>query len=123
VSAIRSRLFGSTFPTGLAQQFSLAPLGTAGNLGRNAGSGPSLWQFNVNFTREWKINERFKIRPSLEVTNPLNLNIFSFGSGFIDFQNLNSTVPATQQLARDSFLAPTRTMTHRRMRVGIRFDF
>ncbi len=120
---IRSRVYASTFPAELAQNFFLAPIGSPGNLGRNAGHGPTLWQFNVNVTRDFKLTERLRLRPSFEVTNPLNMNIFSFGSGFINFENLSSTVPATLLEAQRSFLAPSRTMTHRRMRLGIRFDF
>jgi hypothetical protein len=123
VDDIRWRVYQSAFPSALAQQFSLAPLGSAGTLPRNAGNGPALVQFNMNVTREFKFRERFRIRPSLEITNPLNLNVFSFGSNFINFENLSSTNPTTLQQARDSFLAPTRTMTHRRIRLGIRFDF
>ena len=118
----------SPFPAALAGQLSLAPLGSPGNLPRNAGSGPSLWQFNLNITREWKLTERFRLRPSFEITNPLNMNIFSFGSNFIDLENLpicTSGAPLTpaQAEACNRFLAPTRTMTHRRMRLGLRFDF
>ena len=74
-------------------------------------------------TREWKFNERYKLRPSIEITNPLNMNVFSFGSNFINFDQLNSTSAATVQTARDNFLAPTRTITPRRIRLGLRFDF
>ncbi|HRI03487.1 MAG TPA: carboxypeptidase regulatory-like domain-containing protein [Pyrinomonadaceae bacterium] len=126
---IQWRLYQSSpFPAGVAQQLSLAPLGSPGTLPRNAGHGPSLWQFNVNLTREWKISERFRIRPSLEVTNPFNMRVFSYGSNFINFDNLSActtggALTTTQQNTCDGFLAPTRTMTHRRMRLGIRFDF
>jgi hypothetical protein len=120
---INWRVYGSTFPQSLADQFSLAPIGSSGNLGRNAGIGPQLWQFNLNVTREFKITERIKIRPSLEVTNPLNMNVFSFGSNFINFDQLNSTSATTVQTAKDNFLAPTRTITSRRMRLGFRVDF
>lgn len=124
LSDINWRLFGSQpFPDALAARFSLAPIGSPGNLPRNAGNGPALWQFNLNVSREFRFGERFRLRPSLEVTNPLNLNVFSFGSNFINFDLLNSTNAATVAAARDAFLAPTRTMTHRRMRVGLRFDF
>jgi len=56
------------------------------------------------------------------------MRVFSFGSNFINFDNLSActgggTLTATQQATCDGFLAPTRTMTHRRMRVGLRFDF
>lgn len=128
-SDINWRVFGSSpFPTQVASQLSLAPLGSAGTLGRNAGNGPQLWQFNLNVTREFKFSERFRLRPSLEITNPLNMNIFSFGSNFINFGNLaacsGSVTPTpTEQETCNGFLAPTRTMTSRRMRVGVRFDF
>jgi len=121
--AIQWREFGSPFPTGLASQFGLAPIGSPGNLGRNAGHGPELWQFNLNVTREFRISERYRLRPSVEMTNPLNMNIYSFGSNFINFDFLNSTTSTTVQTARDNFLAPTRTMTPRRIRFGLRFDF
>ncbi|MFL6375723.1 MAG: TonB-dependent receptor domain-containing protein [Pyrinomonadaceae bacterium] len=122
------RIYGSTFPSALASQFAFAPIGSPGNLRRNAGHGPQLWQLNVNVTRTWKIGERFKIRPSLEVFNPLNMRIFSFGSNFIDFNNLSLCSAGTgltlaQQETCNTFLAPTRTMNQRRMRLGIRFDF
>ena len=117
------REFGTTFPQSLADRFSLAPLGSPGNLPRNAGRGPALYQFNLNVSREFKVGERYRIRPSAEFTNILNWNVFSFGSNFINFDLLNSTNPTTLAAARDGFLAPTRTVTARRMRLGIRFDF
>jgi|CXWL01.1.fsa_nt_gi hypothetical protein len=128
VNDIRWRVYGSAFPAQLASQLSLAPLGSPGTLPRNAGQGPRLWQFNVNVTREWKLSERFRLRPSLEVTNPLNLRVFSYGSNFINFDNLSlcttgGTLTTAQRATCDGFVAPTRTMTHRRMRLGLRLDF
>jgi hypothetical protein len=125
---INWRVYGSTFPSDLAARFSFAPIGSPGTLGRNAGHGPQLWQFNVNITREFRFSERFRLRPSFETTNPLNMRIFSFGSNFINLDNITpcssgGPLPAAQQTICDSFLAPTRTMTHRRMRLGLRFDF
>lgn len=126
---IRWRIFSSSpFPAALAGQLSLAPLGSPGTLPRNAGKGPSLWQFNLNLTREWKFSERFKLRPSLEITNPFNMRVFSYGSNFINFDNLSlctsgGTLTTAQQQTCDGFLAPTRTATHRRVRLGLRFDF
>ena len=112
------------FPVELRDRLSLAPLGSPGDLPRNAGHGPRLFQFNMNLSRQWKFHERYKLRPSLEVTNPLNINNFSFGSNFIDFQNVGTcTATGPQVTACETFLAPSRTMTHRRMRVGLRFDF
>lgn len=128
-SLINWREFGSPFPTGLAQAFTPAPLGSAGNLPRNAGHGPAQYIFNLNVTREFRISERFKLRPSIEFTNPLNMTVYSFGSNFINFDYLNSANPgtvggvSTAQTSRDNFLAPTRTGTPRRIRLGLRFDF
>ena len=51
------------------------------------------------------------------------MTIFSFGSNFINFDYLNSTSATTVQSAKDNFLAPTRTITARRIRFGLRFDF
>lgn len=123
VSDIKWREFGSSYPQALADRFTLAPIGSPGTLGRNAGNGPQLWQFNLMVTREFRFSERFRLRPSLEMTNPLNMTIFSFGSNFINFDQFNSTNPITVQAARDNFLAPTRTIAPRRLRLGLRFDF
>ena len=76
-----------------------------------------------------------RLRPSIEFGNILNMAVFSFGSNFIDFEDLNvadlaPTPPgptAAQQLtqanARNFFLVPTRTYRPRQIRLGIRFDF
>ncbi len=123
VNDIRWRVFGSTFPQGLADQFSLAPIGSPGNLKRNAGTGPSHYIFDLNFSREFRVTERFRIRPSAEFGNILNMTVFSFGSNFIDFDLLNSTNPTTVANARAGFIAPTRTIRPRDIRLGLRVDF
>jgi hypothetical protein len=123
VSDIRWRVFDTDYPQSLADRFTLAPIGSPGNLPRNAGHGPSLFQFNMSVTREFKFGERFRLRPTAEFTNILNMNIFSFGSNFINFDSLNSTNPTTVAAAKAGFLAPTRTTTPRRIRLGLRFDF
>ena len=117
------RIIDSPYPQALADRFSLAPIGSPGNLPRNAGHGPALYQFNLNVTREFKFGERFRLRPTAEFTNILNWNTFSFGSNFINFDSLNSGSATTVAAAKAIFLAPTRTGTARRMRFGIRFDF
>ncbi len=117
------RVLGSTYPEALASRFSVAPIGSPGNLPRNAGHGPQQFKFDLSITREFKFGERFRLRPVAEFTNPFNMRVFSFGSNFINFDSLNSTNPVTVQASKDAFLAPTRTNTHRRMRFGIRFDF
>jgi len=123
LSDINWRKFDSGFPQALADRFAVAPIGSPGNLPRNAGRGPSLYQFNLNVSRDFKIGERFKLHPSAEFTNVFNTTVFSFGSNFIDFDLLNSTNATTVANAKAGFLAPTRTGTARRLRFGVRFDF
>ena len=126
LSDIKWRVYGAErFPEAVAADFSLAPIGSPGNLPRNAGHGPSLYQFDFRMSREFRFgrDNRFRLLPSAEFTNPFNMRIFSFGSNFINFDYLNSTNAATVAAAKAAFLAPTRTRFHRRMRFGIRFDF
>jgi hypothetical protein len=118
---------GSPVPDALISQFSLQPIGAkSGNLPRNAGRGPGFFTFDMSVTREWKLGERRRLRPVIEFDNILNATVFSYGAEFVDFQALRSdgTAPtATQQLARQNFLVPTRTYKQRQIRVGMRFDF
>lgn len=109
---------GSPFPTALASQMSLQPIGSrSGNLGRNSGRGPSFYTFDLNVTREWKFGERMKLRPVIEFDNILNAAVFSYGAEYIDFGTL------TTQAQQDQFLVPTRTYRQRQIRLGMRFDF
>ncbi|MBK7709436.1 MAG: TonB-dependent receptor [Acidobacteria bacterium] len=124
VKDIKYRKPGSPVPDALLAQFSLQPIGAAsGNLPRNSGTGPSLFGFDLNVSREWKIGDRFRLRPVIEFNNIFNAAIFSYGAEFVDFQALSSTPTATQTLARQNFLVPTRTYRQREIRVGLRFDF
>lgn len=120
---ITFREFGSPFPADLASRFTLAPIGSPGNLPRNAGRGPRLYNFNLNVSRQFTFKERFRLRPSIEFSNILNMTVYSFGSNFINFDRFNSTNPATIALAEQAFLVPTRTIAPRRIRIGFRFDF
>lgn len=123
LSDIVWRKFDSTFPSTLAGQFALAPIGSPGNLPRNAGTGPSLFIFDLNMSRQFKISERFVLRPSAEFGNIMNATVFSFGSNFINFDLLNSTNATTIAAAQAAFLAPTRTVRPRQIRFGLRFEF
>lgn len=110
---------GSGVPEALLAQFSLQPIGSrSGNLPRNAGRGPKQYIFDLNITREWKFGERFRLRPTVEFGNILNMAVFSFGSEFVDFIGPNASATA-----RENFLVPTRTFRPRQIRFGIRFDF
>jgi len=127
VKDIKYREPGSPIPDALLAQFSLQPIGAkSGNLPRNSGTGPNLFTFDLNVTREFKFEKRFRIRPVIEFNNLFNASVFSFGSEFIDFQALRNdgTAPtAAQTLARQNFLVPTRTYRQREIRLGVRFDF
>ncbi|HRH42608.1 MAG TPA: hypothetical protein PKY82_13350, partial [Pyrinomonadaceae bacterium] len=116
---------GSPFPSTLASQFSLQPIGAvSGNLLRNIGIGPRLYLFDLNLSRDFKITERMRLRPNLEFGNILNAAVFNFGAGFIDFNALSPTASATAIADfQSSFLVPTRTYRQRQIRVGLRFDF
>jgi len=118
---------GSPVPDALIAQFSVPAIGAIGsNLPRNAGRGPSFYTFDLSMTREWKIKDRYRLRPVIEADNILNAAVFSYGSEFVDFQALrgDGTAPTQTQLtARQNFLVPTRTYRQRQIRLGIRFDF
>ena len=127
---IKWREPGSPLPSAaLLSQFSLQPIGSrGGNLARNAGTGPSLYIFDLNLTREWKFGDRFVLRPNLEFGNILNAVVFSYGSEFIDFVTPPGPTATAAQLAaydtfKANFLVPTRTYRARDIRIGLRFDF
>lgn len=75
-------------------------------------------------TREFRLNERTRLRPVVEINNVLNKTVFTFGAEFINFNALRATAtPAQQQAFLDSFLVPTRTLRPRSIRLGLRLDF
>ncbi len=111
---------GSPVPTALISQFSLAPIGSrSGNLPRNAGTGPSFYTFDLSVTREFSFRERMRLRPVVQFDNILNAAVFSFGSAFINYNNLT----VTNSNAQANFIVPTRTYRQRQIRLGMRFDF
>lgn len=125
---IKYREPGSPFPSELASRFSLQPIGAlSGNLPRNAGTGPSFYTFDLNITREFRLGERMRLRPTVEIDNVLNAAVFSFGAEYIDFSALvtpTGTTPTEAQLEEQAkFLVPTRTYRQRQFRLGLRFDF
>ena len=117
----------SDFPTALAAQFSLQPIGAkSGNLGRNSGTGPSFYTFDLSVTRDFKLGERMKLKPVIQFDNILNAAVFNYGAEFVDFTALRNdgTAPtAAQILSNQNFLVPTRTYRQRQIRLGLRFDF
>jgi Carboxypeptidase regulatory-like domain/TonB dependent receptor/TonB-dependent Receptor Plug Domain len=123
-SVLKWREPGQPFDASILNQFTLPTIGQTGNLPRNAAMGPGQFILDLNVTRDFKVTERVRLRPTIEFDNVLNKTVFSFGSEFIDFNAFGPTSsPATRQAFIDSFLVPTRTMRPRQIRLGIRMDF
>lgn len=121
---LRSRRPEDSIDPSLLAAFSLPLIGQTGNLSRNSGEGPGLFLFDISITREFRLNERVRLRPVVEIDNVLNKTVFSFGTEFINFNALRSTAtPEQQQAFLDSFLVPTRTLRARQIRLGVRLDF
>jgi hypothetical protein len=124
IRRLLARRPGDPIDASLLDYFSLPTIGRTGNLPRNAGTGPGLFTFDLNLTREFRIGERVRVRPVVEIDNVLNKTVWSFGSEFINFKALSpSATPAERQEFLDSFLLTTRTQRPRMIRFGIRFDF
>ncbi|MFZ0060766.1 MAG: carboxypeptidase regulatory-like domain-containing protein [Pyrinomonadaceae bacterium] len=121
---LRWRGPGSVADASILNYFSAATIGQAGTLPRNAGHGPGFILFDLSVTREFRINERIRLRPVIELDNVLNKTVFSFGAEFINFNALAPNATSAQRQAfLDSFLLTTRTLRQRQIRLGIRFDF
>lgn len=124
LSTLKWRSPGTPGDVSIVNQFSLPAIGQSGNLPRNAGTGPAQFIFDLNVTRDFKLSEKVHLRPVIEFDNILNATVFSFGSEFIDFSSFSPAASATtRQNFIDKFLAPTRTMRPRQMRLGVRLDF
>lgn len=124
LNALKWRSPGEPFDASILNQFTMPTIGQTGNLPRNAGFGPGQFLLDLNVTREFKLNERMRLRPTIEFNNVLNAAVFAFGSEFIDFSAFGPTSsPASRQAFIDSFLVPTRTLRPRQIRVGVRLDF
>ncbi|MFN2596892.1 MAG: TonB-dependent receptor domain-containing protein [Pyrinomonadaceae bacterium] len=121
---IRWHAPGTSADPALLAAFALPAIGRTGNLPRNAGQGPGLFTFALNVEREFRVAGRARLRPVVEVDNVLNKTVFTYGAEFINFSALRpDAAPAQRQALLDSFLAPTRTLRPRTVRVGVRFDF
>ncbi len=121
---LRWRGPGDSLNVQLLNHFAAPTIGQSGNLRRNAGVGPGLFLLDLNVTREFQINEKIRVRPTIEFDNVLNKTVFSFGSEFINFTALSPAATAEQRQALlDSFLLATRTLRQRQIRLGIRLDF
>ena len=124
LSKLKWRSPGQGIDASIVNQFTIPTIGQAGNLPRNVGTGPGLFAFDINVSREFKLGDRVRLRPIAEFDNVLNKTVFSFGSEFIDFSSFASTAtPAQRQAFLDSFLVTTHTLRPRQIRLGLRVDF
>ncbi len=106
------------FPQALFENFSLAPIGSkGGDLPNNAGSGPALFDLDLNVSREFRFGERFKLKPQITFSNILNATVYNFGTNFIGLDNAGS--PEFER----GFLTPSRTLSQRKIQLGIRLGF
>jgi hypothetical protein len=123
-SLLRARRPGDPLNQAVLQFFGLPTIGRTGNMARNSGSGLGFFLFDISITREFRLTERTRLRPVIEIDNVLNKTVFSFGTEFIDFRAFGAaSTPVQRQAFLDSFLLTTRTLRPRTIRVGIRFDF
>jgi TonB dependent receptor len=121
---IRWRRPGEPLDPRLLEAFKLPAVGRTGDLPRNAGTGPALFAFDLSVGREFRLGDRARLRPAVEVDNLLNKAVYTFGAEFIDFNALRPDATGEQRRAfADTFLVPTRTMRPRSLRVGLRFEF
>ena len=115
---------GDPIDPSILNMFALPAIGQTGNLPRNAGQGPGQFFLDLNVTREFRLSDRWRLRPTLEFDNVLNKTVFSFGSEFINFSSFAPTAtPEQRQAFLDSFLVTTRTLRPRQVRLGVRLDF
>lgn len=105
------------FSRTLVDRFTLPPIGTAGNLPRNAGIGPALVIFDLGASRRFELGRRIRLKPQITINNVLNATVFSFGSDFINLQNAS-----TPEFAQ-GFFVPSRTLRQRTIQLGLRFEF
>jgi hypothetical protein len=123
-AVLKWRAPGDPIDPSILNLFALPTIGQTGNLPRNSGTGPGQFLFDLNVTREFRVGERLKLKPTIEFDNILNKTVFSFGSEFINFNSFAPTAtPAQRQAFLDSFLVTSRTLRPRQIRLGIRFDF
>lgn len=120
---IRWRRPGEPLDPRLLEAFKLPTVGRTGDLPRNAGIGPALFDFDLSLGREFRLSERARLRPTVEADNLLNKTVYTFGAEFINFNALRpDATPEQRRAFADAFLVPTRTMRPRSLRVGLRLE-
>ncbi|REJ79251.1 MAG: hypothetical protein DWQ47_00470 [Acidobacteria bacterium] len=117
LSRLVSRGPEDPFPSELVDHLTLPPIGSPGDLPRNAGRGPMLFVFNARFGRRLQLAETISVDPYISVTNILNAKVFSFGSDYVNLAESGSS-----EFQR-GFLVPGRTLSQRKVQLGIKVRF
>jgi outer membrane receptor protein involved in Fe transport len=124
LNLLRWRRPGSPLDPRLLAALSLPLIGQTGDLPRNAGRGPALFNFDLSLARDFRLTEHTRLRPTIEVDNVLNKTVYTFAAEFINFNALRPDATDDQRRAfADTFLVPAHTLRPRTMRVGLRLDF
>jgi hypothetical protein len=71
-------------PSEIISMLELAPIGSNGNLPRNFGIGPGTRSVSLRVSRTLTLTERIRARAAIDVYNPFNSTVFSFGAEFIN---------------------------------------
>ncbi len=98
----------------MAAQFLFPTIGTNGTLGRNMGRGPGMRRVDVRLSREFRVSERFLLRPWVNAYNLLNTPNFIM-TGFYG--------PLDEREGRSVFLQPRAARRPRTLELGLRVEF
>jgi len=98
----------------MAAQFVFPTVGTNGTLGRNMGRGPGTRRVDVRIWRQFRLSERFTLRPWVSAYNLFNTPNFLM-TGFYG--------PLDEREGRSVFLQPRATRRPRTLELGLRLEF
>jgi len=98
----------------LAARFVFPTIGTSGTLGRNVGRGPGTRRVDVRIWRDFRLSERFLLRPWVSAYNLFNTPNFLM-TGFYG--------PLDEREGRSVFLQPRATRRPRTLELGLRLEF
>lgn len=98
----------------MARLFTFSTVGTSGTLGRNMGRGPGIKRLDLRLTRQFRLGERLKVQPWIDMYNVTNTTNFLM-NGFIG--------PLDTRFRQSSFLQPRAARKPRTMEMGLRLEF
>lgn len=98
----------------MTRLFTFSTVGTGGTLGRNMGQGPGITRLDLRLTRQFRLGERVKVQPWIDIYNVTNTTNFLM-NGFIG--------PLDTRFRQSSFLQPRAARKPRTMEAGVRLEF